>query len=94
MQLELRRLEDPANRQAAGVLFSWDDGTSKQAAFTVSRDMDVQGTAKRIAVEVLDSLLKSGKTPVAEGTNWVSVVAGVAKHVRDAVEIAGGARIH
>jgi len=83
----LHRLEAPLSRTQAGILFTWDDGTSKQAAFAVSRDMDVQGTAKRIAAEVLDNLMKRGRADLASETNWVSVVAGVSKHIRDCVAL-------
>jgi hypothetical protein len=81
----LHRLEDPTNRLRAGILFTWDDGTSKQASFAVASDTDVQGTSKAIAVQMLQTLMDSGRADLANATNWVSVVAGCAKHVRDAV---------
>jgi len=83
----LRRLEDPKNRSRAGILVTWDDGTAKQAEFTVSRDTDVQGTGKRIAAQVLEALMNGGRSDLANETNWVSVVAGCSRHVSDAVEL-------
>lgn len=91
----IHRLEDPTNKARAGVLFTWDDGTSKQASFVVAPDTDVQGTGKRIAAQVLQTLMDSGRADLANGTNWVSVVAACSKHVRDAVELLGsGGAIH
>ncbi len=86
----IHRLEYTTNRRQAGVLFTWDDGTTKQAAFRVDRDTDAQGTGKRIAAQVLQVLMDSGRADLANGTNWVSVVAACSKHVRDAVSLLSG----
>lgn len=84
---ELYRLEHPTDRSRGGVLFVFREDLRKQAAWSdLKSDTDAVELAKKVAASVLDSLLKAGEVKEAEGTNWVSVVAGVARHVSEAKE--------
>ena len=80
---ELRRLE-AADATIGGVLFTFPSGISKSASWkSETRIADTLEMAKDITKRVLAQLLEEGRSDDAERTNWVSVVAGVEKHVRD-----------
>ena len=82
---ELHRMEHPTNPKSGGVLFSFRSDLQKIASFTDLReDTDVVALAKDMAARVLQALLDSGEVKEAESVNWVSVVAGVSRHVADA----------
>lgn len=79
----IHRLEAPNNPSTGGVLVTFDDATTKQAQWSSSTHVDVKGTARRIVESIIDDLLKANRQDLLDSTNWVSMVAGVAKHVVD-----------
>jgi hypothetical protein len=78
----IHRLEadDPKH---GGVLITFDDGTAKQAAWTSSTHADVKQLSKTLVEQVIQNLLDGERRDLLDNTNWVSMVAGVAKHVSD-----------
>ena len=79
---ELFRLEHPNDPSQGGVLFVFSETCKKQASWRdLKSSTDTIELSKKIASQVLQALLDGGQVEVAEGVNWVSVVAGVAHHV-------------
>jgi hypothetical protein len=78
----IHRLEANSPKHG-GVLVTFDDGTAKQAAWSSSTHLDIKGTARRIVEQLIQALLDSNRQDLLDSTNWVSMVAGVAKHVSD-----------
>lgn len=78
----IHRLEsdDPKH---GGVLITFDDHTTKVGSWTSSTHVDVKQTARRVVEGVIQNLLDSDRQDLLNGTNWVSMTAGVAKHIAD-----------
>lgn len=81
------RLESPISTQDAGIALVFDD--DKPAIKLQWRSgaplnpQDVLATAKECTSRALAHLLAQGRGSEANSTNWVSVVAGVQRHVQD-----------
>lgn len=78
----IHRLESD-NPKHGGVLVTWDENCAKQAAWSSSTHLDVKKTARRVVEQLIQSLLDAERQDLLDSTNWVSMVAGVAKHVSD-----------
>jgi hypothetical protein len=72
--------EDPKH---GGVLITFDDATTKVASWTSSVHVDVSGLSRRLVEGVIKDLLDNKRQDLLDNTNWVSMTAGVAKHVSD-----------
>ena len=75
----LHRLESESPF-TAGVLITWEDGSAKQAAWTSRTPVDPAQTARRVTEQLIEAVRDDARL---NATNWVSVAAGVAKHVQD-----------
>ena len=78
----IHRLEadDPS---IGGVLVTWDDEdhTSKVASWTSAGLIDIEQTTRQVVEGFIEAL--RDRVDLLNSTNWVSMAAGVAKHVRD-----------
>lgn len=83
----IHRLESATNDPThGGVLVTFDCGIVKSVVWKSSIAVDVRELAKKCTEDLIDSLLKAhdDKSEIAlRETNWVSMVAGIAKHVSD-----------
>lgn len=79
----IHRLEAENNHSIGGVLVTFDDGTAKQAKWTSSTHVDVKQLAKTLVEQVIQNLLDNKRQDLLDSTNWVSMAAGVAKHIAD-----------
>jgi predicted NodU family carbamoyl transferase len=64
-------------------LVTFDENCAKQAAWSSSTHLDVKKTARRVVEQLIQSLLDAERQDLLDSTNWVSMVAGVAKHIAD-----------
>ena len=78
----IHRLEAD-NPKHGGVLVTWDENCAKQAAWSSSTHLDVKKTARKVAEGLIQKLLDEDRQDLLDATNWVSLTAGVAKHVAD-----------
>lgn len=87
----LHRLEDPAHRQAGGVLLTFPSGYRMQLAWEGDASLDVQATARELGARALAGLMDRGLSADADGTNWSSLVAGLGHVVREWAGLVGRA---
>ena len=80
----IHRLEadDPS---IGAVLVTWDDEahTSKVASWRSKDPVEVEATARQVVEGLIQALQDSGLSNLLNSTNWVSMAAGVCKHVHD-----------
>lgn len=83
----IHRLESVnSDHSQGGVLITFDCGLVKSMAWRSHTHIDVKDFAKKCTEDLIDSLLKASGDDAAnalQNTNWVSMCAGIAKHVSD-----------
>jgi len=72
--------DDPKH---GGVLVTFDDEdrTAKVGSWTSSTHVNVEQTARRVVEGIIESA--RDRPDLLNSTNWVSLVAGVCKHITD-----------
>lgn len=83
----IHRLESVnSDNSQGGVLITFDCGLVKSVAWRSHTHIDVKDFAKKCTEDLIDSLLKASGDDAAnalQNTNWVSMCAGIAKHISD-----------